>query len=70
MKDVSVRAAKVWIRAGDQARPMDRLHMWLVSRRVNNASTGDDDPMLVDEVAAWYSDEISAPGRAQPHLLE
>jgi putative SOS response-associated peptidase YedK len=30
----------------------DRLGMWPVSRRVNKAGTGDDDPTLVDEVAA------------------
>jgi putative SOS response-associated peptidase YedK len=30
----------------------DRLRMWLVSRRVNKTGTGDDDPTLIDEVAA------------------
>jgi putative SOS response-associated peptidase YedK len=30
----------------------DRLRMWPVSRRVNNAGTGDDDPTFPDEVAA------------------
>jgi putative SOS response-associated peptidase YedK len=30
----------------------DRLRMWPVSRRVNKTGTGDDDPTLVDEVAA------------------
>jgi putative SOS response-associated peptidase YedK len=30
----------------------DRLRMWLVSRRVNKTGTGDDDPSLLDEVAA------------------
>jgi putative SOS response-associated peptidase YedK len=30
----------------------DRLHMWPVSRRVNKTGTGDDDPTLIDEVAA------------------
>jgi putative SOS response-associated peptidase YedK len=29
----------------------DRLRMWPVSRRVNRAGVGDDDPALVDEVA-------------------
>jgi len=29
-----------------------RLRMWPVSRRVNKAGTGDDDPTLIDEVAA------------------
>jgi hypothetical protein len=30
----------------------DRLRMWPVSRRVNKTGTGNDDPTLVDEVAA------------------
>jgi len=30
----------------------DRLRMWPVSRRVNKTGTGDDDPLLIDEVAA------------------
>jgi putative SOS response-associated peptidase YedK len=30
----------------------DRLRTWPVSRRVNKTGTGDDDPTLVDEVAA------------------
>ena len=30
----------------------DRLRMWPVSRRVNKAGSGDDDPTLLDEVAA------------------
>jgi len=30
----------------------DRLRMWRVSRRVDKTGTGDDDPTLVDEVAA------------------
>ena len=30
----------------------DRLQMWPVSRRVNKTGTGDDDPTLIDEVAA------------------
>jgi putative SOS response-associated peptidase YedK len=30
----------------------DRLRVWLVSRRVNKTRTGDDDPTLLDEVAA------------------
>jgi putative SOS response-associated peptidase YedK len=30
----------------------DRVRMWLVSRRVNKTGTADDDPTLVDEVAA------------------
>jgi hypothetical protein len=30
----------------------DRLRMWLVSRRVNETGSGDDDPTLVNEVAA------------------
>jgi putative SOS response-associated peptidase YedK len=30
----------------------DRLCTWPVSRRVNKTGTGDDDPTLVDEVAA------------------
>ena len=34
------------------ALPEDRLRMWPVSRRVNKTGTGDDDPTLVDEVAA------------------
>ena len=29
-----------------------RLRMWPVSRRVNKTGTGDDDPTLIDEVAA------------------
>ena len=29
----------------------DRLRMWPVSRRVNKTGTGDDDPILIDEVA-------------------
>jgi putative SOS response-associated peptidase YedK len=35
-------------------RPSDdnRLRMWPVSRRVNKTGTGDDDPTLIDEVAA------------------
>jgi putative SOS response-associated peptidase YedK len=30
----------------------DRLRIWPVSRRVNKTGTGDDDPTLIDEVAA------------------
>ena len=30
----------------------DRLRLWPVSRRVNKTGTGDDDPTLVEEVAA------------------
>ena len=30
----------------------DRLRMWPVSKRVNKTGTGDDDPTLVDKVAA------------------
>ncbi len=30
----------------------DRLRMWPVSMRVNKTGTGDDDPTLLDEVAA------------------
>jgi putative SOS response-associated peptidase YedK len=30
----------------------DRLRMWPVSRRVNKTGSGDDDPTLVDEIAA------------------
>jgi len=30
----------------------DRLRMWPVSRRVNKTGSGDDDPTLIDEVAA------------------
>jgi putative SOS response-associated peptidase YedK len=30
----------------------DRLRMWPVSRRVNKTGNGDDDPTLIDEVAA------------------
>jgi len=30
----------------------DRLQMWPISRRVNKAGTGDDDPTLIDEIAA------------------
>jgi putative SOS response-associated peptidase YedK len=30
----------------------DRLRMWPVSRRVNKTGTGDDDPTLIEEVAA------------------
>jgi putative SOS response-associated peptidase YedK len=30
----------------------NRLRMWPVSRRVNKTGTGDDDPTLLDEVAA------------------
>jgi len=29
-----------------------RLHMWPVLRRVSKTGTGDDDPTLIDEVAA------------------
>jgi putative SOS response-associated peptidase YedK len=32
--------------------PEDRLRMWPVSRRVNRTGTGDDDPTLIDELAA------------------
>ena len=32
--------------------PKDRVCLWPVSRRVNKTGTGDDDPMLVDEVVA------------------
>ena len=32
--------------------PDDRLRMWPVSRRVNKTGSGDDDPALIDEVAA------------------
>jgi putative SOS response-associated peptidase YedK len=32
--------------------PEDRLRMWPVSRRVNKTGIGDDDPRLIDEVAA------------------
>ena len=30
----------------------DRLRMWPVSRRVNKTGTGDDDPTLIEEIAA------------------
>ena len=30
----------------------DKLRLWPVSRRVNKTGTGDDDPTLIDEVAA------------------
>jgi len=30
----------------------DRLRMWPVSRRVNKTVNGDDDPTLIEEVAA------------------
>jgi hypothetical protein len=30
----------------------DRLRMWPVSRRVNKTGNADDDPTLIDEVAA------------------
>ena len=30
----------------------DRLRMWPVSRRVNKTGTGDDDPTLINQVAA------------------
>jgi putative SOS response-associated peptidase YedK len=30
----------------------DRIRMWPVSRRVNKTGSGDDDPTLIDEVAA------------------
>jgi putative SOS response-associated peptidase YedK len=30
----------------------DKLRMWPVSRRFNKTGTGDDDPTLIDEVAA------------------
>jgi putative SOS response-associated peptidase YedK len=30
----------------------DRLRMWPVSRRVNKTGTGDNDPTLINEVAA------------------
>jgi putative SOS response-associated peptidase YedK len=30
----------------------DRLRMWPVSKRVNKTGSGDDDPTLIDEVAA------------------
>jgi len=30
----------------------DRLPMWPVSRRVSKTGSGDDDPTLIDEVAA------------------
>jgi putative SOS response-associated peptidase YedK len=29
----------------------DRLRLWPVSRRVNRAGSGDDDPTLIDETA-------------------
>jgi putative SOS response-associated peptidase YedK len=32
--------------------PEDRLRMWRVSRRVNKTGAGDDDPTLIEEVAA------------------
>ncbi len=32
--------------------PEDRLRMWPVSRLVNKTGSGDDDPTLIDEVAA------------------
>jgi putative SOS response-associated peptidase YedK len=32
--------------------PDDRVRMWLVSRRVNKTGSLDDDPTLIDEVAA------------------
>jgi putative SOS response-associated peptidase YedK len=31
--------------------PDDRVRFWPVSRRVNKAGTGDDDPTLIEEVA-------------------
>lgn len=30
----------------------DRSRVWPVSRRINNTGSGDDDPTLLDEVAA------------------
>jgi hypothetical protein len=30
----------------------DRVRMWPLSRRVNKTDSGDDDPTLIDEVAA------------------
>jgi hypothetical protein len=41
----------------------DRLRMWPVSRRVNKTGTGDDDPTLLDEVAAWCSTLFEAQPR-------
>jgi putative SOS response-associated peptidase YedK len=32
--------------------PDDRVRMWPVSRRVNKTGSDDDDPTLIDEVAA------------------
>jgi putative SOS response-associated peptidase YedK len=32
--------------------PNDKLRMWPVSRRVNKTGSGDDDPTLIDEMAA------------------
>src|SRR5580700_1884979 len=32
--------------------PDDRVHFWPVSRRVNKTGSGDDDPTLIEEVAA------------------
>jgi putative SOS response-associated peptidase YedK len=32
--------------------PADRVRMWPVPRRVNKTGSGDDDPTLIDEVAA------------------
>jgi hypothetical protein len=46
----------------------DRLRMWTVSRRVNKTGTGDDDPTILDEVAAWclYLRSRSGGGRRKP----
>jgi putative SOS response-associated peptidase YedK len=32
--------------------PDDRVRLWPVSRRVDKTGTGDDDPTLIEEVAA------------------
>jgi putative SOS response-associated peptidase YedK len=32
--------------------PEDRLRMWPVSRRINKTGSADEDPTLIDEVAA------------------
>jgi putative SOS response-associated peptidase YedK len=46
-----------WLNGAGGTEPLrpaaeDRLRMWPVSRRVNKTGTADDDPTLVDEVAA------------------
>jgi hypothetical protein len=45
------RAARAVLKFS-KAAPDDSPRMWPVSRRVNKTGTGDDDPTLIDEVAA------------------